>query len=234
MAAKLITFEEGAKLIKDGDTVMVGGFMGCGSPHDIIDVLEETGVKDLTLICNDGGMPGGPMREEFYGVAKLIHNHQVKKLIASHVGLNPEVATQSMQEGTLEVILVPQGSLVEMIRAGGAGLGGILTPTGVGTIVEDNPLCLGKQEINGREYLLMAPLNADIALIAGSVVDGMGNVWYRGDTSNFNLVMATAAETVIVEAEETVPTGNIRPEDVRTSGIYVDYILKGGKKRGKV
>ena len=151
-----------------------------------------------------------------------------------HVGLNPEVAAQSMQEGSLEVILVPQGSMAEMIRAGGAGLGGVLTPTGVGTIVEDSPLCLGKQTIHGKDYLLMDALHADVALIAGSRVDPEGNVWYRGATSNFNLVMATAADTVIVEAEEIVSRGAIPPEDVRTSGIYVDYVVKGGKKRGTV
>lgn len=232
--AKLIDLEAAAAMIHDGDTVMVGGFMGCGNPHDLLDVLANTGVKDLTIICNDAAMPGGPMGEEHYGLAKLVHNHQVKKLIATHVGLNPEVATQSMQEGTLEVQLVPQGSMAEMIRAGGAGLGGVLTPTGVGTIVEDSPLCLGKQTIHGRDYLLMDTLHADIALIGGSRVDPNGNVWYRGATSNFNIVMATAADTVIVEAEELVGLGGIVPEDVRTQSVYVDYVVKGGKKRGTV
>ena len=231
---KLLTLEEAADLIHDGDTIMVGGFMGCGNPHDLIDVLAQRGTKDLTMICNDASMPGGPMGEQHYGVAKLVHNHQIKRLIATHVGLNPEVAAQSMQEGSLEVILVPQGSMAEMIRAGGAGLGGVLTPTGVGTIVEDSPLCLGKQTIHGKDYLLMDALHADVALIAGSRVDPEGNVWYRGATSNFNLVMATAADTVIVEAEEIVSRGAIAPEDVRTSGIYVDYVVKGGKKRGTV
>lgn len=229
---KLVTLEAAAELIHDGATVMFGGFMGCGNPHDLIDVLVEKGVKDLTMICNDAGMPGGPMDEEHYGVAKLVHNRQIKRLIATHVGLNPEVAAQSMQEGTLEVLLVPQGSMVEMIRAGGAGLGGILTPTGVGTIVEESPLCLGKQTIHGRDYLLMDALHADVAVIAGSQVDPAGNIWYRGNTSNFNTVMAMAADTVIVEAEETVSLGGIRPEDVRTPGIFVDYIVKGGRKRG--
>lgn len=232
--AKLISLEAAAELIHNGDTVMVGGFMGCGSPHDLFDVLVEREVKDLTIICNDAGMPGGPMGETHYGLAKLVHNRQVTRLIASHVGLNPEVAAQSMQEGTLEVLLVPQGSFVEMIRAGGAGLGGVLTPTGVGTIVEESPLCLGKQTIHGRDYLLMDALHADVALIAGSQVDPAGNVWYRGNTSNFNTVMATAADTVVVEAEETVSLGHIRPEDVRTPGIYVDYITRGGKKRGSL
>lgn len=232
--AKLISCQAAADLIHDGDTVMFGGFMGCGNPHDMIDALVEKDVRDLTMICNDAGMPGGPMGEEYYGVAKLIHNRQIKRLIATHVGLNPEVAAQSMQDGTLEVILVPQGSFVEMIRAGGAGLGGVLTPTGVETIVEDSPLCLGKQTIHRKEYLLMDALHADVAVIAGTQVDSAGNVWYRGNTSNFNTVMATAANTVIVEAEDAVPAGTVLPENVRTPGIYVDYVVRGGKARGTV
>jgi acetate CoA/acetoacetate CoA-transferase alpha subunit len=230
--AKLVSYEEAAELIHDGSTVMFGGFLGCGSPHDLIDYLASTDVKDLTIICNDAGTPGGPKGENHYGIAKLIHNHQVKRLIATHVGLNPEVGIQNLQEGTLEVVLVPQGSMAEMIRAGGAGLGAVLTPTGVGTIVEESPLCLGKQTIHGKDYLMMDALRADVAVVAGSRVDAKGNIWYRGNTSNFNTVMATAAGTVIVEAEECVPTGVIQPEDVRTPGIYVDYIVRGGMSRG--
>ena len=133
-----------------------------------------------------------------------------------------------MWDGTLEVVLIPQGSLAEMIRADGAGLGGVLTPTGVGTIVEDNPYCLGKQTINGKDYLLMAPIHADFAVIAGYKIDKAGNVWYKGTTSNFNIVMATAADTVIAEAEQVVEIGGIAPEDVRTSGVFVDYVVEGG------
>ena len=136
---------------------------------------------------------------------------------------------QNMQEGTLEVILVPQGSMAEMIRAGGAGLGGVLTPTGVGTIIEESPLCLGKQTINGKDYLLMAPLHADIAVVAAYTVDTFGNMWFKGDTRNFNTVMATAADTVIVECEELVELGGIDPNNVVVSGAYVDYIVEGGK-----
>ncbi|MCC8156533.1 MAG: 3-oxoacid CoA-transferase subunit A [Oscillospiraceae bacterium] len=224
---KFVSIEEAAKLIPDGATVMFGGFMGCGSAHKLIDALSKSGVKDLTVIANDASMPGGPLGEEYYALAKLVHNKQIKKLIATHVGLNPEVATQNMVDGTLEVVLIPQGSMAEMIRAGGGGLGGVLTPTGVGTIVEENPYCLGKQTINGRDYLLMAPLHADFAVIAGAKIDKNGNVWYKGDTSNFNIVMATAADTVIAEAEEIVE--QITPEDVRTSGVFVDYVVEGGK-----
>ena len=214
---KFITVEEAVKLIPDGATVMFGGFMGCGNAHKFIDALSKSGVKDLTMISNDASMPGGPMGEDYYGVAKLVHNKQIKKLIATHVGLNPEVATQSMVDGTLEVQLIPQGSLAEMIRAGGGGLGGVLTPAGVGTIVEDSPYCLGKQTIDGRDYLFAEAIGA------------VCNVWYKGNTSNFNLVMATAADTVIAEAEEIVEIGEIEPENVRTYGVFVDYVVEGGK-----
>ena len=209
-------------------TIFLCGFMGCGNAHKFIDALSKSGVKDLTMICNDGSMPGGPMGEDYYGVAKLIHNKQVKKLIATHVGLNPEVATQSMQDGTLEVVLIPQGSMAEMIRAGGYGLGAVVTPTGVDTLVEKSPFCLGRQTIEGRDYLLMKPVTADWAIVKGAKVDKVGNVWYKGTTSNFNIVMATAADTVIAEAEQVVEIGDIAPEDVRTSGVFVDYVVEGG------
>ena len=226
---KFISIEEAVKLIPDGATVMFGGFMGCGNAHRFIDALSKSGVKDLTYIGNDGVCPGGPMGEEYYGAAKLIHNRQVSRMIASHVGLNPEVAQQSMVDGTLEVTLIPQGSLAEMIRAGGAGLGGVLTPTGVGTIIEESPLCLGKQTIDGKDYLLMKPLHADFAVIGGAKIDRYGNVWYKGSSQNFNIVMATAADVVIAEAEEIVEIGDIAPEDVRTPGIFGDYVVEGGK-----
>lgn len=144
-------------MIPDGATIMYGGFLGCGSAHHIIEALAQKGTKDLTIIGNDCGMATGPNGEEFYGVAKLVHNHQVKHVIATHVGMTPDVGTQGMVDKTLTVDLIPQGTLAEMIRAGGAGLGGVLTPTGVGTIVEDSPFCLGKQTIDGRDYLLMKP-----------------------------------------------------------------------------
>lgn len=224
----ITTPDEAVKLIPDGASIMFGGFMGCGTAHRFTEALARSGVKDLTVISNDGGMIGGPLGEDYYGIAKLIHNKQIKTLIATHVGLNPEVATQSMTDGTLEVILVPQGSFVEMIRAGGTGLGGVLTPTGVGTIIEESPLCLGRQTVRGKEYLLMSPIRADFAVISGYQIDTAGNVWYKGDTSNFSISMAMAADTVIAEAEQIVPPGTIRPEDVRTPGILVDYLLEGG------
>lgn len=228
MRNKVISIEEAVNMIPDGATIMFGGFLGCGSAHKVIEALAKKGTKDLTIIGNDCGMATGPNGEEYYGMAKLIHNKQVKRVIATHVGMTPDVGTQNMVEKTLQVDLVPQGSLAEMVRAGGAGLGGVLTPTGVGTIVEDSPLCLGKQTINGKEYLLMQPVRADFAIINGHTVDKFGNVWYKGTTRNFNIVMATAADVVICEADNLVEIGDIEPENVVTSGAFVNYIVDGG------
>ncbi|HJC00493.1 MAG TPA: CoA transferase subunit A [Candidatus Flavonifractor merdavium] len=228
MRNKVISIEEAVNMIPDGATIMFGGFLGCGSAHKVIEALANKGTKDLTIIGNDCGMATGPHGEEYYGMAKLVHNKQVKRVIATHVGMTPDVGTQNMVEKTLQVDLVPQGSLAEMIRAAGAGLGGVLTPTGVGTIVEDSPLCMGKQTINGKEYLLMQPVHADFAIINGHTVDKFGNVWYKGTTRNFNIVMATAADVVICEADNLVEIGDIEPENVVTSGAFVNYIVDGG------
>ncbi len=222
MADKMMTARDAIADIKDGAVIMVGGFMACGTPEILIDALVEKNVKDLTIICNDAGVPGR-------GVGKLLTNGQIKTLIASHVGLNPEVAARmntDVEEDKLECILIPQGTLAERIRAGGAGLGGFLTPTGVGTIVAE-----GKQVINvdGRDYLLEKPLKADFALIRGSLVDKFGNTIYNGTTQTFNPMMATAAETVIVGACEVVEVGELDPNNVRTSGIFVDRIVEGEK-----
>ena len=218
---KFISVQETANLVHDGMTVMIGGFLGCGNAHHVIDVLVEKGVKDLTIIANDSPATG-------YGLAKLIDNHQVKRLIASHVGMNPNVATQ-LNEGTLEVWLIPQGSLAEMVRAGGGGLGAVVTPTGLGTLVEESPLVHSKIVVDGREYLVMKPLHADVALINGYKVDKAGNVWYKGTSRNFNNLVATAADVVICEADNVVELGEIEPENVVTQGIFVDYIVDGGK-----
>lgn len=223
MVNKLKTAAEAVAQIKDGATIMVGGFMACGTPEILIDALVQHGAKNLTIICNDAGVPGR-------GVGKLVTNGQIKTLIASHVGLNPEVAQRmntDVKEDKLECILVPQGTLAERVRAGGAGLGGFLTPTGVGTIVAE-----GKQVINmnGTDYLLEEPLKADFALIRGSVVDKFGNITYNGTTQTFNPLMATAAETVLVGACEVVEVGEIDPNCVRTSGIFVDAIVEGEKQ----
>ncbi len=211
----LISAAEAAGLIKDGMTVMIGGFMANGTPEGVIDALVLSGAKDLTVICNDAGLPGK-------GTEKLLQTHQIKKLIASHVGMTPECGRQ-YSAGELELELTPQGTLAEKVRCGGAGLGGFLTPTGVGTVVAEGKKVM---EIDGQEYLLELPLHADVALLKGYLVDEAGNIRYRGSTRNFNPLMATAADVVIVEADQIVPAGEIGPEYVETPGLYVDYIVK--------
>lgn len=210
---KIISLKDAVALIKDGSTIMIGGFLGCGAPSQIIDALVESGVKDLTVICNDTVYDG-------IGWSKLIENNQVKEVYASYIGLS-KASVQQMNEGKIKINLVPQGSLAEKIRAKGAGLGGVLTPTGIGTIVAE-----GKEivTVDGKEYLLEKPLSADFALIGGSIVDEDGNVFYRGTTKNFNPMMAQAADTVIVEAEKLVKVGEIAPEAVHTPSLFVDYI----------
>ncbi len=215
--SKQISLAEALSYIKDDMTVMIGGFLGVGTPETIIDGVIKKGVKNLTIIGNDTGFPT-------IGIGKLITNKLAKKVITSHIGTNPETGRQ-MNEKELEVELVPQGTLVERIRAGGAGLGGILTPTGIGTLVEENKQ---KLTIDGREFLLELPLKADVALILGAKVDTKGNVYYDQAARNFNPIMAMAAELVIVEAEEIVESGEINPNDVMTPSIFVDYIVKEG------
>lgn len=215
---KVISISEAADMIHDGMTIMVGGFLGCKNPFKIVDAIIEKGVKDITLIANDTSFPE-------VGIGKLIVNKRVKKLIASHVGTNKETGNQ-MNSGEMEVELVPQGTLAERIRAAGAGLGGVLTPTGLGTIVAEGKAVV---EVDGKEYLLEKPIKADIALIVGAKVDKKGNVRYAKATRNFNPLMATAADIVIVEADEIVEVGEIDPDDVMTPGIFVDYIVGGNE-----
>ncbi|HNZ83540.1 MAG TPA: CoA transferase subunit A [Sedimentibacter sp.] len=215
---KVISVKEAADMVKEGMTVMVGGFLANGTPENIIDALVEKNVKNLTLICNDTGFPDK-------GVGKMVVNKQFKKMIASHVGTNPETANQ-MNSGETEVVLTPQGTLAEKIRCGGNGLGGFYTPTGIGTEVAE-----GKEikVINGKEYLFETPLRADVALLRASVADKKGNMIFNKTMKNFNPIMATAADLVIVEADKIVEVGEINPEHVMCSGIFVDYIVGGGK-----
>ena len=211
MAKKpVITAKEAAAMIPNGATIMCGGFLACGQARAIVKELVALGTKDLTLIANDMGRAVGPKGEEFFGIAELIHNHQVKRVIATHVGMTPEVGQQNT-EGTLEVNLLPQGTLAECIRAGGAGLGGVLTPVGIDTLVEESPFCLGRKTVEGKDYLLMKPIHADFALLGTYKCDEFGNCWYKGTMRNFNVVMATAADTVIAETEYLVPVGEIEP-----------------------
>ncbi|MBP7001107.1 CoA transferase subunit A [Amaricoccus sp.] len=206
--------EEAAELVPDGARVLVGGFMGVGSPHRVIDALVARGAKGLTLICNDTAMPG-------VGVAKLVTARALREVIASHIGLNPETQKQ-MIAGEIEVELVPQGTLVERIRAGGVGLGGVLTPTGLGTPVED-----GKQvvEVEGRRFLLETPIRADVALIGCHQADYAGNISYLLTAQNFNPVMAMAADVVIAEPTHILPVGMITPDAVRTPGVLIDHLV---------
>ncbi|HEL1038952.1 TPA: CoA transferase subunit A [Streptococcus equi subsp. zooepidemicus] len=213
---KRISMEEVVNLIKDGDTIMVGGFMTNGSPERLIDALVAKGVKHLTLICNDAGFPDK-------GVGKMVAQHQFQKIIASHIGLNKEAGRQ-MTAGETVIDLVPQGTLAERIRAGAYGLGGFLTPTGIGTLVEE-----GKQklQVNDKDYLLELPLKADVALIFADKADELGNLCYKGSENNFNQVMAANAEITIVEARDIVPVGAIEPIAVQTPGIFVNYLVEG-------
>jgi acetate CoA/acetoacetate CoA-transferase alpha subunit len=225
----VITAKEAAAMIPEGATIMCGGFLACGQARAIVKELAASGKGGFTLIANDMARATGPMGEEYFGIAQLIHNHQVKRIIATHVGMTPDVGQQS-NEGTLEVNLIPQGTMGECIRAGGAGLGGVLTPVGVGTLVENSPLCMGKQTIDGKEYLLMKPIHADFALLGAYKCDKFGNCWYKGTMRNFNVVMATAADTVIAECEYLMPVGEIEPENVHTYGMCVNYIVEGERK----
>lgn len=211
---KLITIEEATAKVTSGMTVMVGGFMAVGTPARLVDALVASGVKDLTLICNDTAFPDK-------GVGKLIANGQVKKVITSHIGTNP-VTIDLMNAGSLTVEFCPQGTLAERVRAAGAGLGGVLTTTGLGTTVAE-----GKSIINvdGKDYLLEKPLKADIALLGASLGDMSGNLVYKGTSQNFNPLMATAADIVIAEVAELVPVGEIAPEMVKTPSIFVDFIV---------
>ncbi|HSQ89298.1 acetate CoA-transferase subunit alpha [Romboutsia sp.] len=215
---KVVSLDKIKNLFKDDMTIMIGGFLACGTGEHLIDALVESKVKNLTIIGNDTSFVDK-------GIGRLIVNNQVKKVIASHIGTNPETG-RLMNEGKLEVELSPQGTLIERVRAGGFGLGGILTPTGVGTLVEENK---EKITVNGEEYLLELPLRADIALIKGSVVDDFGNTIYKGTTKNFNPMMAMASDLVIVEAQTLVDTGSLNQDMIMTPGVVVDYIVREGK-----
>ena len=214
---KSVSAEEAVAMIPNGATVMVGGFMGVGTPERLVNELVRQNKSELTVICNDAGVPGK-------GVGKLFDATLVSTLTASHIGLNPK-AQQQMMAKQIAVDLVPQGTLVERIRAGGCGLGGVLTPTGVGTIVEE-----GKQhmQFNGKTFLLETAMRADFALIHASVADHLGNLTYMLTARNFNPVMAMAADTVIVTAEHIVPVGVIAPDQIVTPAPLVDYLVMNG------
>lgn len=217
----IISAMDAAGRIKEGDSLMVGGFLGCGSPHTIILALKEKGTTNLTLICNDTAIhifKTGKVT----GVGHLIQAKQIKKIIASHIGSNQETQRQ-MNAAETEVELVPQGTLAQRVRAAGAGLGGFLTPTGVGTEVAN-----GKQTIlvAHKPFLLELPLSADVAIIKAKKADKAGNLVFNGTARNFNPLMATAAALVIAEVEELVEIGEIDPNNVHTPSIFVDFLVK--------
>jgi acetate CoA/acetoacetate CoA-transferase alpha subunit len=218
MQKKAINCTRAVEMIPDGASLMIGGFMGVGSPHRIIDELVRQGRKNLTVICNDTGKPG-------WGIGKMIEAKLIRKLIATHIGLNPETGRQ-MMAGETEVTLVPQGTLAERIRAGGFGLGGVLTATGFGTVVAE-----GKQtiEVEGEKFLVETPLRADFALLAAHRSDYRGNLEYSLTARNFNVVMAMAADKVIAEPEHIVPVGMISPDAVATPFPVVDYLIERGQ-----
>ena len=208
----VLSAKEAMSKIENGSTVMVGGFLSCGTPDCLIDELINQNKKDLTLICNDTSYPDA-------NKGKMIVNKLVKKVITTHIGTNPETGRQ-MHNNELEVELIPMGTFVEKIRAKGSGLGGILTQTGVGTIIED-----GKKVMNvdGKNFIFEKPLGADYAIIYGTKVDKYGNISYEGTTRNVNVVMATAADTVIVQADDLVD--ELNPNEVVVPGLFVDYIV---------
>jgi len=213
--SKVTMLDKALEAVQDNITLMIGGFLGVGTPDILINELVTRGTGKLTVIANDTSFPDK-------GIGKLVVNHQLKKVIVSHIGTNPETARQ-LHAGELEVELVPQGTLAECIRAGGAGLGGVLTPTGLGTIVAE-----GKQviRVDGREFLLEKPLKADVALIKAHTADTAGNLLFHRSARNFNPLMAMAAKVVIVEAEHIVEPGQIDPDQVMTPGIVVDWIVQ--------
>ena len=214
---KTIPLNDAVAMIPNGASLMIGGFMGVGTPEPLMDELVRQEKRDLTVIANDTAVPGA-------GIGKLIRARLLRRAIVSHIGLNAETQAQ-MIAGDLEVDLVPQGTLVERIRAGGFGLGGILTATGVGTVVEE-----GKRKIavDGRDYLLETALRADFALVHSFIADYLGNLAYALTARNFNPLMAMAADTVIVQAENIVPVGVIAPDHVVTPAPVVDYIIAKG------
>jgi acetate CoA/acetoacetate CoA-transferase alpha subunit len=214
---KAVSAEEAIAMIPNGSTIMVGGFMGVGTPERLLDELVRQKKSGLAIIANDATVPGR-------GLGKLFDASLVSSLTASHIGLNPE-AQKQMMANKVAVNLVPQGTLVERIRAGGAGLRGVLTPTGAGTVVAE-----GKQqiEIDGKHYLLERALRSQFALIHAFLADYLGNLSYALTARNFNPVMAMAADTVIVTAEHIVPVGVIAPDHVMTPAPLVDYLIANG------
>lgn len=215
MNKKIISVKEAAKLLKPGQTVMFGGFLSVGGPNVIVDEIVNNKTDNLTIIANDTAFVDK-------GIGKLIVNKQIKKAIVSHIGTNKETGNQ-LNSGELEIELSPQGTLAERVRSGGYGLGGILTPTGIGTVVAD-----GKQviKVDGNEFLLEKPLRADIAFVKGAKADKLGNIICSKSTRNFSPLMAFAADIVVAEVEEIVEVGELDPDHIHIPHVLVTYIVK--------
>jgi len=214
-ATGLISAQEAVRLIKTGDTVMVGGFGLVGAPLTLIDALaDDSDATDLTVISNNIGEPGK-------GLGKLLRQGRIRRGISSFFTSNPE-AVAAVNAGEMEATLLPQGTFAEAIRAGGAGIGGFFTPVAAGTLLAE-----GKEErlIDGVPHVLESPIRADVALVFAARADALGNLWYRHTARNFNPLMATAARVVIAEAGEVVPVGQLEPESIVTPHLYVDYLV---------
>jgi len=214
---RTVAVEKAVEMIPDGAAIMVGGFMGVGTPERLIDECVRQRKRDLTVIANDTAIPGR-------GIGKLVDAGLVSRTVASHIGLNPETQRQMIAK-QMAVDLVPQGTLIERIRAGGFGLGGVLTPTGIGTVVE-----AGKQKIalDGKEYLVEPALRAQFALVNAFLADYSGNLYYALTARNFNPIIAMAADTTMVTADHIVPVGTIPPDHVVTPAPVVDYLVTNG------
>jgi acetate CoA/acetoacetate CoA-transferase alpha subunit len=215
---KILSADEAVMHINDKASIMLGGFMCCGQPMDLIEAIIRKNIKEITLITNDAGLPG-------IGVAKLIEQQRVAKLIASHIGLNPEAGRQ-MNSGLMQVDLVPQGTFAERMRAAGAGMGAVVTPTGLGTDIEK-----GKQKltIDGKEFLVELPLRAEFAFIRADIADKYGNAFIAKAQKNFNIVMAMAATETIVQADKIVEPGQLDPDMVTLPGVFVNTLVEASK-----
>lgn len=212
---KVIEMSEIGKFLKDGMTISIGGFLGCGNAHNIIDEILKTNVKNLTLVSSDTVKDG-------QGIGKLIADNRISKLMATHIGTNKDTQRQ-VNEGLIELELIPQGTLAERLRSAAAGLGGVLTRTGLGTLVQE-----GKEviHIDGKDYILEKPIHLDLAIIKAQKADKSGNLIYNGATRNFNVPMAGAAKVTIAEVEEIVENGELNPNFIHTPFVYINHIVK--------
>jgi acetate CoA/acetoacetate CoA-transferase alpha subunit len=212
---KVIEMSEIGKFLKDGMTISIGGFLGCGNAHNIIDEILKTNVKNLTLVSSDTVKDG-------QGIGKLIADNRISKLMATHIGTNKDTQRQ-VNEGLIELELIPQGTLAERLRSAAAGLGGVLTRTGIGTLVQE-----GKEviHIDGKDYILEKPIHLDLAIVKAQKADKSGNLIYNGATRNFNVPMAGAAKVTIAEVEEIVENGELNPNFIHTPFVYINHIVK--------